>query len=198
MNILLHSVPLAVLMSVCGVQCVSGFTQTNMDVGDQRARVSPNVVRSYVATPSTALGAAECAPNVTIAPAHQPVVGEMLARSPTFRRQCARLAGATHVTVLIRSNPPAGSLTQALTHISMRPIGRIDALVHVGPSPLATELIAHELEHILEQLDGVDLAAKSRLRDSGVRRTGPLDAFETTRAIVTGRRVAREVLDRAP
>ena len=48
------------------------------------------------------------------------------------------------------------------------------------------------------QLDGVDLAAKSRLRDSGVRRTGPLDAFETTRAIVTGRRVAREVLDRAP
>ena len=62
----------------------------------------------------------------------------------------------------------------------------------------AAELIAHEFEHIIEQLDGVDLAIMSRLRSTGVKRVGEVDAFETRRAIVTGLRVARESAIAAP
>jgi hypothetical protein len=48
---------------------------------------------------------------------------------------------------------------------------------------------------VLEQLDGVDLPAKARLASSGVRACdcGDVTAFETTRAVVTGLRVADEI-----
>jgi hypothetical protein len=56
------------------------------------------------------------------------------------------------------------------------------------------ELIAHELEHIIEQLDDVDLAAKVSQPNSGVRATGDNgNLFETTRAMRVGLQVAREV-----
>ena len=58
------------------------------------------------------------------------------------------------------------------------------------------ELIAHEIEHIIEQLDGVDLRAKSRLRAAGSGDVADIEAYETTRAIVTGQRVAREAFAR--
>ena len=54
----------------------------------------------------------------------------------------------------------------------------------------AAELIAHELEHILEQLDGVDLQAQA---GNGVVWKAGDGAFETRRAIEAGRRVAREI-----
>ena len=70
---------------------------------------------------------------------------------------------------------------------------RDDAARTIEPHP---ELIAHEFEHIIEQLDGVDLAIMSRLRSTGVKRVNEVDAFETRRAIVTGLRVARGIGDR--
>jgi hypothetical protein len=58
------------------------------------------------------------------------------------------------------------------------------------------ELIAHELEHVIEQLDHVDLPSRAALPGTGVRRTvSPDGAFETTRASQTGLRVAQEVRD---
>ena len=64
------------------------------------------------------------------------------------------------------------------------------AQVYLQPSVDATELIAHELEHILEQLDGVDLQAQA---GNGVVWKAGDGVFETRRAIEAGRRVAREV-----
>ena len=43
------------------------------------------------------------------------------------------------------------------------------------------ELIAHELEHVIEQLDGIDLALRAA-QSSGEVRTTVRDTFETTRA----------------
>ena len=99
---------------------------------------------------------------------------------------------------MIRSETPGGARVRALTEIQRRSGGRVDAFVKVGVCAASGELIAHEIEHILEQLDGVDLPVKSRLRGSGVRRLADLQAYETTRAIVTGRRVAREAFERTP
>jgi hypothetical protein len=183
-------------MSVCGVHHVSGFTQTDTNDEPAAARSSQNVVGVYVAGENAALERTACASNLTISSTYQPLVDAMLARSATFRRQCARIAAAPLLSVIIRSDPPVGTRAKALTEIKRLPGGRVEAVVQIAHSSQVGELIAHEIEHILEQLDGVDLRAKSQLRGSGVRRIADLEAYETTRAIVTGQRVAREAFER--
>ena len=56
------------------------------------------------------------------------------------------------------------------------------------------EMIAHEFEHIIEQLDDVNLPEKARRRDSGVHAIRrEVTAFETSRAVRMGRMVVSEV-----
>jgi hypothetical protein len=69
----------------------------------------------------------------------------------------------------------------------------IAADVFLSHSSDTVELIAHEVEHILELLDEVDLAAQVGAGHVCKRTDG---AFETQRAIAAGRRVAREVAQR--
>jgi hypothetical protein len=54
------------------------------------------------------------------------------------------------------------------------------------------ELVAHELEHVIEQLDRIDLPSKAALPDSGVHSLAG-NMFETTRATRVGLKVAQEV-----
>lgn len=63
----------------------------------------------------------------------------------------------------------------------------------IGSLDDQVELIAHEIEHVIEQLDGVDLRVRATLPASGVRSRDHGDEFETTRAIRVGRMVAAEV-----
>jgi hypothetical protein len=65
------------------------------------------------------------------------------------------------------------------------------AEVLLGPTDLERH-IAHELEHIIERIDGVHVELMAALDIQGVDRNG--NAFETARAKETGRAVAREVL----
>ena len=196
MTTILRSVLLAALMSVAAVPRVSGFTQTDTEGDRDEGRSSQSVVGVYVAGEDAALDRLTCALNLTIASSYQTLVDAMLTRSPTFRRQCARLAAAPSLSVVIRSESPVGTRARAMTEIQRLSGGRLVAYVRVGLSAATGELIAHEIEHVLEQLDGVDLPVKSRLRGSGVKRLSELEAYETTRAIVTGQRVAREAFER--
>jgi hypothetical protein len=54
------------------------------------------------------------------------------------------------------------------------------------------ELIGHEFEHLLEQIEGLDLKRLARVKGSGVR---VLEGrvFETDRAQAAGRLVAAEM-----
>ena len=62
--------------------------------------------------------------------------------------------------------------------------------IHLTTLDDSIEFIAHELEHVIEQLDAVDLDAQTRTGTVWKREDG---AFETRRAIEIGKRVAREV-----
>jgi hypothetical protein len=120
-----------------------------------------------------------------------PLVGSMWSRSPTFRRQCGRLAQRPDIVVrfeLTASVDRRGGRSR----LERRP-GRMTAAVQIGlGAPSAyVELIAHELEHVLEQLDGTDLATLERLGVEGVMR-GPHEGYDTLRARSIGRAVARE------
>jgi hypothetical protein len=180
------------------VLCVPAFAQM-----DSRARTSDappvvalafdrtvtGVVRAYVAD----VPAAESAPLLPIAlnaGPLKPLVEAMLRRSPTFRRQCQRLVNPRLGSILLTHEPLRGA--RALTEVT--PInGRLSALVRLGSGDDDVELIAHEIEHVIEQLDGVDLRARAELPGTGVHLcSSDRGSFETVRAIRAGLKVAQE------
>jgi hypothetical protein len=128
--------------------------------------------------------------NLEIPDTMKPIVARMWGASPTFRRQCARLTEAS-LTVTVWLGPPkefAG--VNAVTRIQ---VVRGAALSVTARLRVAEpEYLAHEIEHVLEQIDGVNwrLAVEQRL--DGVS-LAAADHFETTRAVAVGRLVADEV-----
>jgi hypothetical protein len=196
MHSVLRTSSIAAWSIVVVVLPVSGFAQTDGRLRAVLVRSSDTVVRPYVEERNPFHDIAALPSNLIVSEIYRPVVEAMLARSPTFRRQCARIARAPQLTVAIVSDPPTAlQKSPAMTHIARYEHGRIRATIRVALSTRTVELIAHELEHVLEQLDGVDLEAKARLPASGVHLCdcGDVTAFETTRAVVTGLRVAHEL-----
>jgi hypothetical protein len=133
-------------------------------------------------------------PNLVVAAPLRQVLESMLRDSPTFRRQCARLSHSSLTTisvdqVLIAATAPS----RAVTDLSFDRDGRMLAHVQLGQSADPEELIAHEFEHIIEQLDGVDLPSLARRATAGVRLTQDVDRFETERAVAMGRQVTHEI-----
>jgi hypothetical protein len=114
--------------------------------------------------------------------------------SPTFRRQCARIGQAqAELDVEVRDQPTSRmSGVRAWTDIEARGRHGHTAIVYlkVEYQQQVVELIGHEMEHLLEWLDGVNLASGSHghaVKDAGD------GAFETVRATRVGRQVALEV-----
>ncbi len=130
--------------------------------------------------------------NLQVASVFRPFLDKMWATSPTFRGQWRRLAAGTGVrlSVLVEDLPRPARSYNARTLLRHQDGSLVSARVYLKPSPDAPEFIAHELEHILEQLDGVDLQAQA---GNGVVWKAGDGAFETRRAIEAGRRVAREI-----
>ena len=127
----------------------------------------------------------------------QPLLSRMWKQSRTFRRQCARIHAEARLLVRVYTGATfSQSGGRAATHIHRGATG-LEAEVYVASrasDPI--ELIAHEFEHIIEQLDGVELPRLARLAPATVWATG-YQRFETQRATQTGRLVAAEVEGRA-
>ena len=147
------------------------------------------VVRAYDPSDGPATGS-PISPVAFNAGVLQPLVDSMLRRSPAFRQQCQRLASPRLGTITFRQEVIKGA--RAVTELT--PVnGRLSAVVRLGLGDNDVELIAHEIEHIIEQLDGVDLRAQAKLPGTGVHScsTGR-GSFETLRAISAGLKVAQE------
>jgi hypothetical protein len=148
------------------------------------------------APPTIATGCLPAAPGLTsplaVSKELGPLVRRMWEASPTFRRQCARL-GEASVTIVVELDPKINrERMNAFTQIDM-----VRGLVRAATTRLRVwepEYLAHEIEHVLEQVDGVDLHRSARGGLEGVRETQS-SVFETARAIAIGRVVAREVAE---
>lgn len=158
-------------------------------------RTASTVARPYLEDEGTSAPArAAPPPNIVIAAAYRETVESMLRSSGTFRRQCSRIARAADLRVVIERSLLAGQTgDDARTRMTRLPDGGLVASVEVGYLGDPVLLIAHEFEHILEQLDGVDLRSMAARADTGVREIATSGQFETDRAIAAGRQVAREV-----
>ena len=134
--------------------------------------------------------------NITLPHDLDRVLQQLRDRSPTFRMQCERLARATNLRVTVRLDTSMPSWCRAFT--TVRRSGRqIRADVHLPPGRALFELVAHEFEHIIEQLEGLDLRELARTRGSGVREV-ERELFETDRAHRAGRLVVEELYRAAP
>ena len=111
-------------------------------------------------------------------------------RSPSFRGQVARIAEADNLRVTVRIDPSIPGRCRAFTMIQRRG-QKIRAEVHLPPSSDHAELLAHEFEHILEQIEGLDLQGLARIKNSGVHEQD-YAVFETDRAQEAGRIVKSE------
>jgi hypothetical protein len=123
----------------------------------------------------------------------RPLVTTMWRQSFTFRRQCARLAENPTVVVTIELDPRKRHGRRALTRIE-RQAASLHASVQLElrTPQLYVEHIAHELEHVLEHVDGADLPRLARQGVSGVENHA--GQYETARARSVGRTVAREAI----
>jgi len=106
--------------------------------------------------------------NLAAASVFRPLLDGMWQSSPTFNGQCRRLAAAPRLKVVLRLEAPQRRPSFAARTVLERRDGvLVAAHVFLSLTPDAVELIAHEVEHVLEQLDGVDLEARPDPEISG-------------------------------
>jgi Tol biopolymer transport system component len=121
--------------------------------------------------------------------AFQPLIERMWRASPTFRQQCARLAAVPELRITVRADfRQSRSDSRAFTTMQRRNGRFTSAEVVLRVPDQTVELIAHELEHVVEQLDGVE-----PYRDTCAKYRSTSRGYESCRAVEMGRRVAREV-----
>jgi hypothetical protein len=178
-----------------GILGTSAFAQSNnVTRVPALERSSHDAVRDYVGAELVIPEQVALPPNLLVSPVYRPLLESMLQRSPTFRRQCLRIANESWVTVSVGPAPPSWTHgVRAITRVLRKPAGRMFASVELLPLSAGVEVVAHEIEHVIEQLDEIDLASKATLAHSGVQEHAlPGIAFETTRATRAGLKVAKE------
>jgi hypothetical protein len=133
---------------------------------------------------------------ILLDPELQPAVEAMLQQSPTFRQQYERIASAPKLIITARVDIKVVHRSfRARSHIRRYDSGLIVVTMEIAPDAVNPEWIAHEFEHILEQLDGVNVAAQALQRRSGSwYSTGEM--VETSRAMKAGRVVRDEMRGR--
>jgi hypothetical protein len=132
-------------------------------------------------------------PNLRVPRDLRAVLTQALRRSPTFQRQMKTLLQTQRVRMSVVYGGLRGlRLFQAQSTVHRHEWGAlvVDTTLY-APADMV-ELFAHEVEHVCEQIEGVDLPTLASRRDSGVYDVG--GHFETLRAITVGRRVGREAL----
>ena len=133
-------------------------------------------------------------PNIQVSRFMEPAVAALLRTSGTLQRQCAAIAAApaVHVLVTTTAGLQPRSTFRARATITRTPCGGLRARIELPLHDDHAELLAHELEHVLEQMDGVDLAAVARAGGGAASEVAP-GVFETRRAREAGLAASREV-----
>lgn len=119
----------------------------------------------------------------------QGTVVELLQRSVSFRQQCRRIGAVRALRVTLQVGSAIDEGVRAVTVINRYEAGGIRAEMTLRFSEDYMELLAHEFEHVIEQVDGVSL--RDEVASGRAWRT-PSGAFETRRAFAAGVRARQE------
>jgi hypothetical protein len=113
----------------------------------------------------------------------------LMRRSHTFREQCARIAADDRVRVRFSVSNSIDGGGRAQTTFRRDRGATLLADVEILFGANYRELLAHEFEHVIEQLDGVNLRQEAA---EGRAWRVAAGAFETRRASLVGVKVLRE------
>lgn len=131
--------------------------------------------------------------NLKVPGALRALLEEVMRRSPTFRHQMAELRGAPHVRMAISyGDVSTWHVLRAESTVSRYEWGALHIDTRLYTVRDVIEVVAHEMEHVCEQIEGIDVRALSQQRNSGVYSVGR--HFETRRANLIGKQVAHEAL----
>jgi hypothetical protein len=143
--------------------------------------------------PESVVECRQMPPTVRVDAMLQPVVTHLLARSATFRRQCAAIVQAARLDIDVRLVPRlTPSTTRARASVSRYEFGFLAIVIEIVIGTDYAELLPHEFEHALEQIEHVDLAALARTAPDRANEVGRGE-FETARARDAGRAAVAEV-----
>src|SRR5690242_7107992 len=121
----------------------------------------------------------------------QPVLEEVARRSPTFRGQLEELRHTPHFRMTVSyGNLSIWHVLRAESHVEKYEFGAVRVDTRLYTAQDIVEVIAHELEHVCEQIEGIDVRKLAHQRGSGVSDVG--GHYETKRAVMAGRQVAQE------
>lgn len=129
--------------------------------------------------------------NLLVPASHLKLVRTMWEQSPTFRRQCQRIGSDRTLTVQVHASPRTLTFHAATRLVQRRGSG-IAADIYLAKLDRVVELLAHELEHIIERVEGIDVSQLTRRVPHLVWATAN-GTYETSRAIYSGQTVASEV-----
>jgi hypothetical protein len=124
------------------------------------------------------------------AAAMQPQILALAQRSASFRQQCQRIGRTRVLRITVQLTSTIEGRARGQTVIHRYEAGGLRAEVFLQFGADYAELLAHEFEHILEQVDGVVLSDEI---GSGRAWRTESGAYETRRAISAGVRVRGEV-----
>ena len=119
------------------------------------------------------------------------VIDKAMDRSETLRRQCDELADAGAV-VAIEWETRTDSQSHARATMKWQG-GVVAATVKLPPLGDTIVLLAHELQHVIEQTRRFDLAAEAERPGSGVWKA--FGGYETQAAVDVSRQVTQELRD---
>lgn len=152
----------------------------------------PAIVLCILSFASPAFAQFALPSNFDVPTMYRELVESMADRSPTFREQLRRIASEPGLIIDLDVVPRIVG-ARAVTRM-VRQTDELTAHIEVARFENVVELIAHELEHVIEQIDRVDLTAGAARSDAeiySVSSSGTV--FETARAARAGVSVAQEV-----
>jgi hypothetical protein len=172
------------------------YAVTNVDaVVPRSARQAGNSVRAETTDEEIELATLGLPSNIRFDEHLRKPARTLLLGSRTFREQCVRLGRISRLAVDFKLDirlQASGRRYRARCVIARYEFGRIVATVRIASFESVAELVAHELEHVSEYVDGVNYRQSWSRGESGVWMDGD-GHFETSRAITAGRSAADEV-----
>ncbi len=132
---------------------------------------------------------------IWVQPMLRELVSQMWRTSPTFRRQALRVQETPAIQVQLRLDPALADHRdhRAICELRMYTGGAIIARLAIAPVRMP-ELIGHEMEHVIERLDGIRVERESREHKTGFYVIDSYrGSYETDRAIRVGRQVMAEM-----
>ena len=132
--------------------------------------------------------------NIVVQAELRATVAHLWVNSPTFRKQCLKIGEHKRYRVALTIEPQlnVNRNWRAQCVLRIYSSGLVTAHVTVPSRRDVNELIPHELEHVVEHIDGVNVKENARKHGNDAYDTGG-GRIETARAMRMGRQVRAEV-----